>query len=86
LIRKGDFRSKVSGDDAIDLYLAAKKATEKGPVISRWEAAVIEDVVTILERHPVSENKKSKFEILMLKQRIAYNISMPLSGFRRKRD
>jgi hypothetical protein len=48
-----DNQTEQSGRDAVDLYLAAKQTTEKGPVTSWWEESLIEDVVNILERHPV---------------------------------
>ncbi|KAG7349528.1 CCR4-Not complex component, Not1 [Nitzschia inconspicua] len=57
LIQKGTKRSNESDNDAIELYFAAQKATEKGPVLSFWEASVIEQVVTILERHPVFKER-----------------------------
>jgi hypothetical protein len=54
LIRRKDTRDNELDENAINLFLAAKKATEKGPV-NRWEAAVVENIVTILGHYPVSD-------------------------------
>jgi hypothetical protein len=52
---EADQNTLLSGKEAINLFEAAKVATENGPVNSYWDEDLINKVIHILQSHPVSQ-------------------------------
>jgi hypothetical protein len=48
-----DNKTLLSGKEALNLFEAAKVATERGPVNSFWDDDLVRKVIDILQTHPV---------------------------------